>query len=487
MNSRENTLMIQQLRSNWLDLILTLLVVIAEAAMVAPWLYVLAGLGGHPSAAIPSPLGLAFVGLFSYWGARYFVTGGWDLSAARAMSVGTWLVLMIIWFGASFGYTVSAPWHFLDRLVAFDAAVVVMVIAGAVAWWHAISIASDPKPFTPEFARRLIWRGVLAAGAALILSWALGGVTQTRVGDSAAVAFPLMLVASLLAAGASQARTARAEIKSGADPVRVGLGTASGVTLGLILLAVAVAGLAGRHFWSQVTGPLRALEHVIGVVLYAVIYVVAYVFFLLLWPFFWLARLLAGNQIPQPPQAQQQAGSVKDVTQNANAALPHFVTVALELLLLAAVVGVVFWLILRSMRRFRAAQEDEGVDEIHESVWSSDLAMNQLRSFLQGLGGRRSGFGRKNVFDLNAEPADVRDAYRHLLVLADQQGQGRVANESASDYLNRLRVAWSTAGEPLDDLTLRYLAARYAEQSNDEDVSRARQDWNALRARFGRG
>ena len=78
--------MTRQLRSNWLDLTLALLVVIAEAAMVAPWLYLLAGLGGHAGADIPSPLGLAFVGLFSYWGTRYFLTGGWDLSAARAMS-----------------------------------------------------------------------------------------------------------------------------------------------------------------------------------------------------------------------------------------------------------------------------------------------------------------------------------------------------------------------------------------------------------------
>ena len=479
--------MTQQLRSNWLDLTLALLVVIAEVAMVAPWLFLLAGLAGNAGADIPSPLGLAFVGLFSYWSTRYFLTGGWDLSAARAMSVVAWLVLMIIWFGVNFGYTVSAPWHFLDRLVAVDTPVVVMVIVGAVAWWRAISIASDPRAFTPEFTRRLIWRSVLASGAALILSWVIGGVTSTRVGDSAAIAFPLMLVASLLAAGAAQARTARAEIKSGADPVRVGLGTASGVTLGLILLAVGVAGLAGRHFWSQAAGPLRAVEHVIGTVLSVVIYAVAFVLFLLLWPFFWLAHLLVGNHIPPPPQAQQQAGSAKEITQNANDALPHFVTVTLELLLLAVIVGVVFWFILRSMRRFRTELDDERVDEIHESVWSSDLAMSQLRSLLQGLGGRRPGTGRKSVFDLNAEPADVRDAYRHLLVLANQQGQGRAATESASDYLNRLRVAWSNAGEPLDDLTLRYLAARYAEQSSAEDLLRARQDWQSLRSRFGRG
>ncbi len=478
--------MTRALRSNWLDLALAALVAVAEAATVAPWLYLIAGLTGHPLAAIPSPVGLALVGLICYWEARYFLTGGWDLSAARAMSLGSWLVLMIVWFGIVWGHFISAPWHFLDHLIALDGTLIAIMVAGAVAWWRAISIASVPKPFTPEFARRLIWRGVLVSGLALVFSWAMHGAAATRVTNAAALAFPLMLVASLLAAGASQARTAREAIKSGADPVRVGLGTASGLTLGMILLAVAVAGLAGRHFWSQLVSPLRVVQHGLEAALYGILVVVTYALFILLFPFFWLMRHLIGNKAPQQPQAQVQAGKVKELTQNAHNALPHFVTVTLELILLAAIVGFVFWLILRSLRRYRGDQEEEGVDEIHESVWSSDLALKQLRSLLQGWGSR-GGSSRRRQFDLDAEPLDVRDAYRHLLVLGDLQGQARQPNESPSDYLARLRMAWATAGEPLDDLTLRYLAARYAEESSEEDVSRARQDWRSLRGLFSRG
>lgn len=480
-------LTIRALRSNWLDLTISFLVAIAEAAMVAPWLHLLAGMNGRPNATIPSPVGLAFVGLISYWGARYFLSGGWDLSAARVMSLGTWLVLIIVWYGVSSGHILSAPWHFLDRLVGLEPTVWVMIIVGAVAWWRAISIASEPNPFTPEFTRRLIWRGVFASGVVLVISWAFGGETSTRVSDSAAVAFPLLLVASLLAAGAAQARTARAEIKSGADPVRVGLGTASGLTLGMILLAVAVAGLAGRHFWSQAASPLRVIQRGIETALYGILLAVSYVLFLVLAPFFWLARQLIGNHLPQQPQPQPQANAVKKVVLSSHEFLPHFVTVALELLLLAAVVGFVLWLILRSLRRFRGGQTEPGVDEIHESVWSSDLAMNQLRSLLQGFGSRWGPPRRQHAFDLDAEPVDVRDAYRHLLALGDREGQSRLASESANDYLNRLRTAWSSAGEPLDDLTLRYLTARYAERSSDEDISRARQDWRALRRLFSRG
>ncbi len=479
--------MTRALRSNWLDLALSLLVATAETAMVAPWLALLAGIGGHPGAHLPAPFGLFFVGFVSYWAARYFLTSGWDLSAARLMSLGTWLVLVIVWFAFSSGTYFTAPWHFLDRLVGLDGTLLTMMAVGGLAWWRAISIASDPKPFSPEFARRLIWRGVIAAGIALVLSWTIGGETSSRVSDSAVIAFPLLIVASLLAAGAAQARTARDEIKSGADPVRVGLGTASGVTLGLILIAVAVAGLAGKRFWSQVAEPLHVVQRGIEFVLYGVVYAVAYVLFLILWPFFWLAKHLVGNHVPNQPPPQEQSGQAKDVLQGAGGALPHFITVALELIVLAAVIGFVLWLILRSMRRFRAGLEEEGADEIHESVWSSDLALNQLRSLLHGFGGRRGDGKRARAFDFNAEPVDVRDAYRHLLALGEREGRTRLPKESANDYLQRLELAWANASEPLDDLTRRYLAARYAEESSDEDISRARRDWQQLRELFSRG
>ena len=479
--------MTRALRSNWLDLAISLLVAIAETAMVAPWLALLAGIGGHPGAHLPEPFGIFFVGIASYWAARYFLTSGWDLSAARLMSLGTWLLLVIVWFAFSSGTYFTAPWHFLDRLVSLNSFLLAMIVVGGVAWWRAVSISSDPRPFSPEFARRLIWRGVIAAGVVLIISWAMGGQTSSRVSDSAVIAFPLLIVASLLAAGAAQARTARAEIKSGADPVRVGLGTASGVTLGLILVAVGVAGLAGKRFWSQVAEPLHVVQRGIEAVLYGTVYVVAYVLFLILWPFFWLVKHLMGTHAPPPPQPQDQSGNAKDALQNAGGALPHFVNVALELVLLAAVVAVVLWLILRSMRRFRTGVEEEGVDEIHESVWSSDLALNQLRSLLRGFGGRRGDGKRARTFDFNAEPVDVRDAYRHLLALGDREGRARLPKESASDYRQRLEAAWANASEPLDDLTRRYLAARYAEESSEEDVSHARRDWLQLRGLFSRG
>jgi hypothetical protein len=477
--------MTRTLRSNWLDLVLAALVAIAEGAMVAPWLHFISGELHHGASNVPSPIMLTLAGLILYWCARYFLTGGWDISAARALSLASWLVLMIIWYGVASGHPLSAPWHFIDRLVRADTALIFLLIAGAVAWWRALMLASNPTAFTPEFARKLIWRAVFVAGVALVLALLAGGETGHAVSDSAILAFPLLLLASLLAAAAAQAKAARAAIHSGADPARVGLSTASGITFGLILVAVGVAGLAGRHFWSQLAEPLRWLQSGFETLIYVILVGIAYAIFFILWPLIWALQHLQGKPPPQQQQQQNGAGKVKDQLQNVSNPLPHGITVAIEVLLLAALVSFLVWLILRSLRRYLATQAEAGVDEVHESVWSSDLALQQLRSLFNGLG-RRRGEQSARPFDLDAEPVDVRDAYRHLLALGEREGYARRANESASDYLARLRLAWTASGEPLDDLTLRYLSARYAEQDSDDDLTHARRDWHQLRQRFAR-
>lgn len=476
--------MTRTLRSTWLDLALAALVTIAEVAMITPWLFLIAGMSGHPSSAVPSPLGLAFVDFVSYWAARYFLRGGWDVAAARGMSLGTWIILMLVWFGVASGDYFSAPWRLVSQLTRADTALIVMLIAGGIAWWRAIALASEPNPFIPEYARRLIWRGVLIAGTAVVLSLLVGGQTESRVSDAAVFAFPLFLIASLLTAGAAQAKAARAAIKSGADPVRVGLGTASGITLVVIVLAVAAAGLAGRHFWAQLASPLHALQRGLEYAIYGILLAFSYVVFTLLTPVFWLLRLTMGKNAPKQPQAQQQSDQLKQFGQNAHSSLPPFVTTTLEIIAIVAIVAIVafvFWLILRTLRRYWADRAEEGVDEIHESLWSTDLARNQLRAFLSGLGVRDTRQGRQHPFDLDADPVDVRNAYRHLLVLAEQEGHGRKLYESASDYLTRMRAIWSRAGDPLDDLTLRYLSARYAEESSQQDIDSARRDWRQIR------
>jgi hypothetical protein len=110
--------------------------------------------------------------------------------------------------------------------------------------------------------------------------------------------------------------------------------------------------------------------------------------------------------------------------------------------------------------------------------------MDDLGAMLRGLR-PQWGRGRASV-DLNQPPADVREAYRYSLVHAGRQGLPRDRRESPVRYLAKVRSTAPDVAEPFDDLTERYLRARYAEQTTDEDVASARQDWEAIRQRLRR-
>ena len=88
------------------------------------------------------------------------------------------------------------------------------------------------------------------------------------------------------------------------------------------------------------------------------------------------------------------------------------------------------------------------------------------------------------MLDLSGDPADVREAYRRLIVLGEREGEGRLPGETALDYTARLDRRWRDLRAPLADLTARYLRARYAGQSDEEDVVRARLDWRAIAGRI---
>ncbi|HEU5422378.1 MAG TPA: DUF4129 domain-containing protein, partial [Nitrolancea sp.] len=189
-----------------------------------------------------------------------------------------------------------------------------------------------------------------------------------------------------------------------------------------------------------------------------------------------------------PPQQQQQQNQgenpVQKILREPHQAWPAWIRDSLEILLVVIVVAVIFWLALRTLRRLRKPDDELSVDEVHESVWSADLALAQLRDLLSGLRPRRAGHAQAARFDLAGEPADVREAYRRVVVLGAREGNERQPGETALDYSARLERVWADLGEPLGDLTGRYLRARYAEESDQEDVRRARLDWRAIAARI---
>lgn len=455
--------------------------------MLAPWLHVAAGLFGAPNAGVPAPLGIAVVGLISFWAARAFLAAGWEVAAARLLSLGLWLALVMIWFGLS-GAGWLAPVRFVEGVFSADRALIALLLVAGLAWWRGLVLGSEPNPFTGDFVRRVVLRAVAVLGVALVVGAVAGGPVGRHVLDSAGVALPVVLIAGLVAAAAVQVRTARARIRAGGNRAGLGwIGAALGLSVGIVLVALILAAVAGPDVWGQVLRPIDVLLGLTQRGLYWLLVAVAYVVFLILTPFIWLIRLVAGRQ-GQQQQGQQpgQPPSLPKFEQQAQQILPPWAVQALEVALVAGLVLLAIWLVLRSLRRYRAAAADRTVEEVHESVWSRDLALEQLRSWLRGLGPRRGGRAGGPLLDLDAAPVTVRDAYRRLLVLAARRGEPRVPAESPNDYAGRLQTVWADATDPLADLTHRYLAARYGERDSEQDSRLAREDWEAIRAYLSR-
>ncbi|HET9014247.1 MAG TPA: DUF4129 domain-containing protein [Thermomicrobiaceae bacterium] len=471
------------LRSDWPDLVISVLVAAVEAAVLAPWLHLIAGFVGHPGAAVPWPVGIAVVGLASFWMARGLLLGGWDVTAARAASVGLWLVLVVVWYGLA-GAGIAAPLRVVDGLFSLRGSLLAILAVSALAWWRGLALGSEPESFNGDFVRGLVLRGVVVLGLGLVLAAIAGGPAGRAALDAGAVALPVVLIGGLVAAAGVQVRLSRRRVRTAGDRSGLGwLGASAGIALGIVLVALLVAGVAGRSVWAEVAGPLGALVGLVGAGIYWLLIAIAYLFFLLATPLLWLAHRAIGSN--QPAQKIQQAAPppLSKFQQQAHQGLSPTLIHLLQVGLFVVVAAVVVWLVLRSLRRFRQQVEERPVDEVRESVWSSDLALAQLRGWLRGLGPHRGGRRRASV-DLNAAPASVRDAYRHLLVLAERRERARRAAESPVDYAARLEAAWPAVDDPLDDLTARYLAARYGEVESAEDVARARDDWAAIRARL---
>ncbi len=142
-------------------------------------------------------------------------------------------------------------------------------------------------------------------------------------------------------------------------------------------------------------------------------------------------------------------------------------------LLLGGLVLSVIFLLFRVSRRGRSDEDIPVGDEERSSVFSADLAREQLRNLF-----RRGQRGpRLRRLDLESEPSSVRESWRYLQVLAMRQEVGRKEAETPQDFAARLRAAWPGTGGSLNDLVQRYERSRYGEIESEGDATAARDDW----------
>jgi hypothetical protein len=148
---------------------------------------------------------------------------------------------------------------------------------------------------------------------------------------------------------------------------------------------------------------------------------------------------------------------------------------------------VVIGMLLARMKRVRVSRN---VDEVHESLWSWELFLTQLRALLHALWLRL--FPRRAAVALEQGSIDertleptartIREMYRALLRWAADRGYPRKKDETPYEFRKRLRARLPLTEPELGIMTDAYTAIRYGRAvPSDADVASVQQTWSQLR------
>jgi hypothetical protein len=465
--------------SRWpTELLLPVLVAALQAAVAAPLLHLL-GAGAfaiHPGE-IPWPPALAIVGLAAFWSTHLLAGRGLSLTPARALSLLLWIATTAIWLVWQYGAERDA----LIRRAPLFAAVLAFL-----AWWRGVGVGSDPEPFRPAALRRLTQLAWLTLTVELVIAALGNGAAAEDALASGRVAAPVAIISGLLAVAAGEIEQARltAIRRGGRAPGRgTWLTFAGGATFAIVIVALLIGGLIGQDVWNILAWPIvNGLWLLSQALLYTLI-AIAFLFFLVIYPLFWLVRyLLNGGEPPKRPEAMPAPTNFNQFADRAQHGASPAVLDALRIGLVAIVIIVCAIVLLRAIRRYRGIELDEEADEQRESLWSRDLARAQLR----GLFSRKRAAYATPKLDFTKEPASVREAFQLLTALAEREEIGRLPTESATDFAARLEGTWPDAATSVVDLTERYLRVRYGEQPDAPDIPGARSAWRAIWQRRSR-
>jgi hypothetical protein len=204
---------------------------------------------------------------------------------------------------------------------------------------------------------------------------------------------------------------------------------------------------------------------------------VVYVLYAIIYAIFTIGRLVAGIvnaifgdifgpiEMPQPPQPEPRPQEDMRIEQTVVTETPYATLLRWVVLGIALIIAAI---IIYRMTRARASDEDDGeIAEERESIFSADLAKQQLRDLFR----RKPRAERPRRLDLDQPPSSVREAMLYLQVLATRQHAGRRIHETPADFTIRLTNAWPGVGAPLRTLRDRYELVRYGETEDDRALA----------------
>ena len=368
-----------------------------------------------------------------------------------------------------------------------------------VAWWRGNRLGTNP-PGLYEVEGQFRF-GVLALAGLLALVAVLGAGAAP---ETITLVEPALVVVASGLLGVPLARIAETSGATRADSPQLApsgpwIGTLLGVVGGLLLLTLLFAGVVTAERVGAILGAiLGAVARVVGALILLVALPVSYVVE-------WLVNLLksraAGQPVepsltPLPPLDQLLSES------QASGRMPPEFELLLQVILVAGTVGLIVILLARAfVRRNSWQREQDGVEELRESVFGWEAIRELLAWVMRRLRHPRAGAPALAAELDPAEPRSVREIYREFLRLTARLGFPRARVETPLEYARRIerdRLADRPGQEApegaegrgdLDALTSSYVRARYgppaAAPSDSGSAARALERLRALWTRRG--
>lgn len=462
------------------DLLLPVLIATMQTLAITPLLLLFLGedFGLSGGRAVMWPGGLALLGLAGF-GMYRFVSRLTDDPKLFQAAIGIgWLIAVGIWFGLEPVYDLRAVLAEPSSLVGSRGYLVAPLLLSLGIWWQGIRYATVDFLMSSEEIRGTTQRSWLVLIGSLVFAALLDNDAGTDALASAAYIIPLAMIASVALVAAAEVHLSRREIRQsgGRAPTWARWSRlVSGVGVGILLVVVMVTLLLTPGAFAALMAGLIYLAQVAGQIVMWVLYAIFYLIYYLIYAVTELLRALFGLDMTgmQQPEAPPVIGGDQMQFEQREEGEPWPYAWLLRWALLAIVVLGAILILFRMARRLGSDKDDGIGDEERSSVFSTDLAKQQLRDLLR----RRNRGSRIPTLNLDAAPASVRESWSYLQVLAIRQDVGRRDAETPQDFSARLRAVWPGTAAALNDLAKRYERSRYGDLDSDRDRDAAVESW----------
>ncbi len=406
---------------------------------------------------------------------RVFTGQQWALWKIRLIVIGSGLLTMLLVLAVEYndGYAfLSASWfghigQVLGDTFSNTGTIVVAIPVIVYLWWRGIMLGQSTSYFRDIYRSFLLG---MAALIALIIFWQISAASGkipkpgTDIGINVIAFFFFGLLAIAISHLYNMRRTMPKE-EAKLTSVWRWLPVMLGVIGGMIVIGFGVASAISPDFIDTVGRGASAVFGFLGKILEYIMWPIIYIIQGLITAFYWFMSLFTGEQ-PLEPNANLTDNMTLPITAVEPSGLPPLVTAIVKWSVLAIIIAVVIFIMVKAISRYRDRRARDDFDEVRESLFSWRGFRDDLKEFFKSFGRKRKA-PKATPYRFDEDAAgrlDIREIYRHMQWEAGRSGIPRRRHETAEEYAERIEHIVPDSTLPLGSLTDMYENVRYGEE-----------------------